>query len=241
MIFFVLLLYGIWNVCVWVGLLVWCLCVCGFQVYVFGYFLVFGGFDVVVFQLLEWLVDVGLLLLVGYSLGGLLVLEVLWCNLQLLVQWVVCLGLLLCGSGIVCLLFEYGWGLVLGCSSELLFDGLLDWQGRVEVGLIVGLVLYGLGSLLGVIDDVFDGIVVLVEIWLLGLVDYCVVCISYSGLVVLFDVVWQIVYFLCYGKFDYSCDVVVVQGQGGRVVLQSWVYVWLYLVGFMELGIGLVL
>lgn len=48
MIFFVLLLYGIWNVCVWVGFLVWCLCVWGFIVDIFGYVSVFGGLDVVV-------------------------------------------------------------------------------------------------------------------------------------------------------------------------------------------------
>lgn len=43
----------------------------------------------------------------------------------------VCLGLLLCGSGIVWLLVDYGWLLVLGCSSDLLLDGLLVWEGRV--------------------------------------------------------------------------------------------------------------
>ncbi len=128
-------------------------CARGFQVHAFGYSSVFGGPDVAVPQLLERLADAGPLSLVGHSLGGLLALEALRRNPQLPVQRVVCLGSPLRGSGTARSLSEHGWGLALGRSSELLLDGLPDWQGRAEVGLIAGSVPHGLGSLLGAIDD----------------------------------------------------------------------------------------
>src|SRR2546427_347867 len=144
----VLLLHGIWNARAWVGPLAWRLRARGFQVHAFGYSSVFGGPDVAVPQLLERLADAGPLSLVGHSLGGLLALEALRRNPQLPVQRVVCLGSPLRGSGTARSLSDHGWGLALGRSSELLLDGLPDWQGKAEVGLIAGSVPHGLGSLL---------------------------------------------------------------------------------------------
>ncbi|HEF1863936.1 TPA: alpha/beta fold hydrolase, partial [Stenotrophomonas maltophilia] len=165
----VLLLHGIWNARAWVGPLAWRLRARGFQVHAFGYSSVFGGPDVAVPQLLERLTDAGPLSLVGHSLGGLLALEALRRQPQLDVQRVVCLGSPLRGSGTARSLSEHGWGLALGRSSELLLDGLPDWQGKAEVGLIAGSVPHGLGSLLGAIDDASDGTVALAETRLPGL------------------------------------------------------------------------
>ncbi|HFL6375668.1 TPA: esterase/lipase family protein, partial [Stenotrophomonas maltophilia] len=170
----VLLLHGIWNARAWVGPLAWRLRARGFQVHAFGYSSVFGGPDVAVPQLLERLADAGPLSLVGHSLGGLLALEALRCNPQLPVQRVVCLGSPLRGSGTARSLSDHGWGLALGRSSELLLDGLPDWQGKAEVGLIAGSVPHGLGSLLGAMDDASDGTVALAETRLPGLTDHCV-------------------------------------------------------------------
>ncbi len=110
------------------------------------------------------------------------------------------------GSGTARSLSDHGWGLALGRSSELLLDGLPDWQGKAEVGLIAGSVPHGLGSLLGAIDDASDGTVALAETRLPGLADHCVVRTSHSGLVVSPDAARQTAHFLRHGHFDHSRD-----------------------------------
>ena len=194
-----MLLHGIWNARAWVGPLAWRLRARGFQVHAFGYPSVFGGPDVAVPQLLERLADAGPLSLVGHSLGGLLALEALRRDPQLPVQRVVCLG---SRAAVVPALVVRSW-LGLG-RSELLLDGLPDWQGKAEVGLIAGSVPHGLGSLLGAIDDASDGTVALAETRLPGLADHCVVRTSHSGLVVSPDAARQTAHFLRHGHFDHS-------------------------------------
>jgi hypothetical protein len=109
------------------------------------------------------------------------------------VQRVVCWARLR-GSGTARSLSDHGWGLALGRSSELLLDGLPDWQGKAEVGLIAGSVPHGLGSLLGAMDA-SDGTVALAETRLPGLADHCVVRTSHSGLVVSPDAARQTAHF----------------------------------------------
>ncbi|KAF1014494.1 MAG: hypothetical protein GAK31_01980 [Stenotrophomonas maltophilia] len=202
----VLLLHGIWNARAWVGPLAWRLRVQGFQVHAFGYSSVFGGPDKAVPQLLARLADSGPVSLVGHSLGGLVALEALRQQPELPVQRVVCLGSPLRGSGTARSLSEHGWGMALGRSSELLLDGLPDWRGHAQVGLIAGSVPHGLGSLLGAIGDASDGTVALEETRLPGLADHCVVRSSHSGLVVSPDAARQTAHFLRHGRFDHARD-----------------------------------
>ena len=179
----VLLLHGIWNARAWVGPLAWRLRARGFVVETFGYSSVLGGPDVAVPQLLDRLQGSGPISLVGHSLGGLLALEALRRQPGLCVDRVVCLGSPLRGSGTARSLAEHGWSAALGRSSDLLLDGLPDWRGRAQVGLIAGCVPHGLGSLLGALDGDSDGTVALAETRLPGLADHCVVRCSHSGLV----------------------------------------------------------
>ncbi|WP_315386550.1 alpha/beta fold hydrolase [uncultured Stenotrophomonas sp.] len=197
----VLLLHGIWNARAWVGPLAWRLRARGFSVDTFGYSSVFGGPDVAVPQLLQRLKDSGPVALVGHSLGGLVALEALRREPDLPVSRVVCLGSPLRGSGTARTLAEHGWSAALGRSSDLLLDGLPDWQGRAQVGLIAGSVPHGLGSLLGAIGEASDGTVALDETRLPGLADHCVVAASHSGLVFSPDAARQTAAFLRDGCF----------------------------------------
>lgn len=175
------------------------------SVHAFGYSSVFGGPDVAVPQLLERLADAGPLSLVGHSTGGLLALEALRRNPQLPVQRVVCWAHR-CAAVAPRARCPIMVGAALGRSSELLLDGLPDWQGKAEVGLIAGSVPHGLGSLLGAMDDASDGTVALAETRLPGLTDHCVVRTSHSGLVVSPDAARQTAHFLRHGQFDHSRD-----------------------------------
>jgi pimeloyl-ACP methyl ester carboxylesterase len=197
----VLLLHGIWNARAWVGPLAWRLRARGFQVETFGYSSVLGGPEVAVPQLLERLQQRGPVSLVGHSLGGLVALEALRQAPGLQVERVVCLGSPLRGSGTARTLAEHGWAAALGRSSELLLDGLPDWQGEAKVGLIAGCVPHGLGSLLGALEGDSDGTVALAETRLPGLADHCVVRCSHSGLVFSLDAARQTAQFLRHGRF----------------------------------------
>ncbi|MBA8683351.1 esterase/lipase family protein [Stenotrophomonas tumulicola] len=197
----VLLLHGIWNARAWVGPLAWRLRARGFVVETFGYSSVLGGPDVAVPQLLDRLQGSGPISLVGHSLGGLLALEALRRQPGLCVDRVVCLGSPLRGSGTARSLAEHGWSAALGRSSDLLLDGLPDWRGRAQVGLIAGCVPHGLGSLLGALDGDSDGTVALAETRLPGLADHCVVRCSHSGLVFSVDAARQTAQFLRHGRF----------------------------------------
>jgi pimeloyl-ACP methyl ester carboxylesterase len=197
----VLLLHGIWNARAWVGPLAWRLRARGFQVDTFGYSSVFGGPEVAVPQLLKRLQDGGPVSLVGHSLGGLVALEALRLQPDLPVARVVCLGSPLRGSNTARSLADHGWGAALGRSGDMLLDGLPDWQGRAEVGLVAGSVPHGLGSLLGACGDASDGTVALEETRLPGLADHCVVSASHSGLVFSPDAARQTAAFLRDGHF----------------------------------------
>lgn len=207
MIEYVILLYGLWMCGFVLVMLYWWMMEVGFCVYWFDYFSVVNIQECILEWLCGWmveLVEVGsVVYLVGYSFGGLLVLQVCYDVVDLFFGWVVCLGLLLFGSVVVWEFFG------LGCSGEVLFGyncdlfekGFECWDGLCQVGVIVGCLLIGLGVVLVYIEGEYDGIVVVFEMWLFGLVDYCVVDVSYMGLLFFVDVVWFMVCFLCEGCF----------------------------------------
>ena len=198
----VLLLHGIWNARFWVEPLAWRLRAQGFIVEVFGYASVFGGPEVAVPDLVHRLREAGPVSLVGHSLGGLVALEALRRAPELPVLRVVCLGSPLLGSGTARLLGERGWSAALGRSGGLLQQGLREWNGAAEVGLVAGTVPHGLGCLLGAIDHLSDGTVALAETRLPGLRDHCVVAASHSGLVLSAEAARQTGAFLRRGRFE---------------------------------------
>ncbi|MNM98654.1 Alpha/beta hydrolase family protein [compost metagenome] len=197
----VLLLHGIWNTRSWLIPLAWRLRTQGFQVEIFGYPSVSGGPDVAVPLLLERLRGSGPINLVGHSLGGLVALEALRQAPELEVPRVVCLGSPLCGSETARSLADHGWSAALGRSGNLLLQGLPDWHGPAQVGLIAGSVAHGLGALMGALHGDSDGTVALSETCLAGLADHCIVPASHSGLVLSHDVAELTAAFLRHGRF----------------------------------------
>ncbi|MCD9086195.1 alpha/beta hydrolase [Stenotrophomonas sp. SY1] len=197
----VLLLHGIWNTRSWLIPLAWRLRTQGFKVEIFGYPSVSGGPGVAVPLLVERLRGHGPVNLVGHSLGGLVALEALRQAPELEVPRVVCLGSPLCGSGTARTLAEHGWSAALGRSSELLLQGLPEWHGNAQVGLIAGSVAHGLGALMGALHGDSDGTVALDETCLSGLADHCIVPSSHSGLVLSQDAATLTAAFLKLGRF----------------------------------------
>ena len=197
----VLLLHGIWNARAWVGPLAWRLRARGFDVAAFGYPSVFGGPEVAVPALVERLRGEPGMAVVGHSLGGLVALEALRREPELEVPRVVCLGSPLRGSETARALAGHGWVAALGRSGDLLVQGLPDWQGRAEVGLVAGSVPHGLGALMGALHGGSDGTVALAETRLPGLADHCVVETSHSGLVLSPQVADLTAAFLRQGSF----------------------------------------
>ena len=173
----------------------------GFSVETFGYPSVLGGPDVAVPALVERLRGEGQVFLVGHSLGGLMALEALRQAPELDVPRVVCLGSPLRGSETARALADHGWAAALGRSAELLLQGLPEWHGRAQVGLIAGSVAHGLGALVGALHGDSDGTVGLAETRLGGLVDHCVVHASHSGLVLSPEVALLAGSFLRQGRF----------------------------------------
>lgn len=198
----VLLVHGIWNARAWLAPMAARLRAEGFETEVFGYASVRGGPEQAVPRLIEQLKAKPADALVGHSLGGLIALEALRQANDLPIQRVVCLGSPLRGSGTARRLAGLGWGApLLGRSAGLLAEGLSDWQGPAEVGVIAGDVPHGLGRLIHRIEGESDGTVAVEETRLPGLTDHCCVACSHTGLAYSAVAARQAAQFLREGRF----------------------------------------
>ncbi|MCH8335172.1 MAG: alpha/beta hydrolase [Proteobacteria bacterium] len=146
--------------------------------------------------------------LVGYSLGGVVVLRMLALRPDLDVGRVVCLGSPLCGSRAAFHLSQLDWGnLILG---KTIIEGVLDdaahrWAKGVaeshEIGIIAGDVPIGFGRLVAGFDEANDGTVAISETRLPGAKDHLVLSVSHKGMLISRDVVDQTAAFLQRGEF----------------------------------------
>ena len=197
----VLVLHGIWNSGHWMRPLAWRLRRAGIDARAWGYPSVLGGPEAALPALAAAVRTLGCRGLVGYSLGGLLALELLRREPGLGIEQVVCLGSPLGGSGTARWLALHRLGWVLGHSAALLQAGEGPWPCEVRVGQVAGRRPLGIGRLLGAQGLASDGTVGLAETRWPGLADHCVVDASHTGLPFHRGAAAQVACFLHEGRF----------------------------------------
>ncbi len=199
----VLLVHGIWNARHWLAPFAVRLRREGLAAELFGYDSVLRDPERAGDRLIERLRRRPVELLVGHSLGGLIILEALRRAPELAVTRVVCLGSPLCGSGVVAAMSgRPPLPLLLGRSRGILETGCAPWQGPAAVGVVAGNLARGVGGWFARMDGESDGTVSVAETRLPGLTDHCIVPASHSGLVMSADAARQTARFLLHGYFD---------------------------------------
>jgi len=136
---------------------------------------------------------------VGHSLGGLVAL--------LATQGdgppgrTVCLGSPLIGSAAAKTLSSFApW--MMGQSRERLLQGLGEWRGAREVGVIAGRVPFGMALLLGGLDGDNDGTVAVAETRLPGIHEHAVIAATHTGLPFSDEAIAMTTNFLRHGRFS---------------------------------------
>lgn len=198
----VLLVHGIWNARHWLAPFAARLRREGLRPGLFGYPSILAGPEAGADRLIEHLRRRPTPLLVGHSLGGLVILEALRRAPDLPVDRVVCLGSPLKGSGVAAALGQRpGLSWTLGRSRDLLVRGCPPWEGRAEIGVVAGDHARGVGGLFTRMDGPSDGTVALSETRLPGIADHCVVPASHTGLVLSAEAAHRAARFLRHGRF----------------------------------------
>jgi len=140
--------------------------------------------------------------LVGHSLGGLIALQALQREPELIRGRVVCLGSPLRGSAVARGVARLpGGALVVGKNLEILRAGIEHWRGRQQVGVIAGRLPLGFGFAVGGLSSPHDGTVSVAETQLPGLTDHCVVAATHTGLLFSDEAAGQVIAFLRDGRF----------------------------------------
>ncbi|HET6912562.1 MAG TPA: alpha/beta fold hydrolase [Rhodanobacteraceae bacterium] len=141
--------------------------------------------------------------LVGHSLGGIVALQCVNGTDDLPPGRVVCLGTPLTGSAAARGLLEWPMGAqMLGFSMHALLDGVPEWKGVREVGVVAGCLPHGLGAHLAHFEGAHDGTVSVAETRLPGITDHCVVQATHTGLLLSATAARQTVAFLRNGHFE---------------------------------------
>ena len=141
--------------------------------------------------------------LVGHSLGGIVALQCVDCAEELPPGRIVCLGTPLTGSAAARGLLQWPMGAqMLGYSTQALLEGVGEWKGSREVGVIAGCLPHGLGAHLAHFDGAHDGTVAVAETRLPGIADHCVVQATHTGLLLSASAARQTIAFLRNGRFD---------------------------------------
>ena len=182
----------------------------GYRVDLFSYSPVTETLDDVAAKLADFITSSGAtpVHLIGYSLGGVVVLRMLALRTDIDVARVVCIGSPLCGSRAAFHLNQLDWGnLILG---KTITEGVLDdaahrWAKGVaeshEIGIIAGDVPIGFGRLVARFDEPNDGTVAVSETRMPGAKDHLVLPVSHKGMLISRDVVDQAAAFLQRGEF----------------------------------------
>lgn len=177
----------------------------GFSPRQFSYRSVSEGFDANAERLKQFLDEVPgeRVHLVGHSLGGLLLVQMLARHADHREGRVVCLASPLTGSRAASSLLNLPGGrALLGGSAEGLFDPRpRRWSGRRELGIVAGATSVGLGRLFTALPEPNDGTIAVDETRLEGAADHIVLNVSHTFMLFSPAVAAQVVHFLRHGQF----------------------------------------
>jgi len=140
--------------------------------------------------------------LVGHSLGGLLILQMLEAGRWSRPGRVVFLGTPLCGSAVA--RQAAGWpgaSLLLGAAQDPLRAGVHRWPEDRQIGMIAGSRSVGLGLITGGLDKPNDGTVAVAETRHEGLEAHITMPVTHTGLIFSEPVSRQLLTFLNTGRF----------------------------------------
>lgn len=143
--------------------------------------------------------------ILGFSLGGVVTLEMFDWNPPERPGRIVCLGSPLCGSASASKLASLPGGRSLVGKSMLdLHDrnGLRSWSGQRELGIVAGDLAVGFGRVLGALQGANDGTVAVDETRLAGAADHLVLPVSHTSMLFARSVADQACYFLRHGRFE---------------------------------------
>ncbi|NNL94242.1 MAG: alpha/beta fold hydrolase [Xanthomonadales bacterium] len=174
----------------------------GFSVGTFSYSSIFREPADVARQLQRRLPEGRDVHLVGHSLGGLIILQMLARRDEPFGARVVMLGTPLKGSVVARRMARLpGLRQLLGRSAAVLQNGAHPPGGHTEIGMIAGTAGHGLGRVTGAIDGHSDGTVMLSETRHPGLAAHLQVSAGHTGLLFSAEVAVQIAHFLSDGRF----------------------------------------
>lgn len=140
--------------------------------------------------------------LVGHSMGGLVILNMLNRYDDLPPGRVVMMGTPVRGSGVVRRLGRLPMQkLLFGNAREDLVHGFSSLPPDRETGMIRGTHSFGFGQVAGKQHEPNDGSVCVSETWLDGLKDTVELPVSHSGMLVSHEVVAQVEHFILFGSF----------------------------------------
>lgn len=141
--------------------------------------------------------------LVGHSLGGLLILQMLETGHWTRPGRVLFLGTPLTGSAVARQASQWpGANLLLGAAADPLLDGVQHWPEHREIGMIAGSRPVGLGRLTGGLPQPNDGTVAVAETQHDGLKDHITMPVTHTGLIFSEPVSRQVLGFLATGQFE---------------------------------------
>jgi pimeloyl-ACP methyl ester carboxylesterase len=140
--------------------------------------------------------------LVGHSMGGLVILNMLSRYEDMPAGRVVLMGTPVKGSGTVKRLGKLpGQKLIFGKAREDLLEGFQHTPGHHETGMIRGTRALGFGQIAGRQSEPNDGSVCVSETELDGLKDSIELKVAHSEMLISTEVIDQVEHFLLYGKF----------------------------------------
>ena len=142
--------------------------------------------------------------LVGHSMGGLVIYNLLESTDDLIPGRAVLMGAPVQGSCVAAGIARWPLGrIALGCARESIApEAPRSWKGNREIGVIAGSVSIGLGKLFADVTPQSDGTVLVEETQLNGAADHIVMPVTHSSMVFSASVAEQIAAFLRKGKFE---------------------------------------